>query len=212
MAQQINDNYRLHAPKLLDDRSGPYDSLAEALTAVPEYQREQGLVIVVLVAGEAVEYWFKDGIADLDLVVKSGGGGYEPKNSIEVDADELQLVGDELAPGNNKVYGTDALGAKGWKDDPAGGTATPEYYPINTVVYYDDGKVKQVKTDIGGGLFIDKRVEYADTGDEIGKAILAEIKDESVSPALWKSITYNYTDGVLTSTTVADIVAWTISV
>jgi hypothetical protein len=138
------------------------------------------------------------------------GGGYEPKNSIEVDAGELQLVGDELAPGNNKVYGTDGAGAKGWKDDPAGGSATPEYNPINTVVYYADGKVKQVKTDIGGGLFIDKRVEYATTGDEIGRAILSEIKDESVSPAIWKSITYNYTDGVLTSTTVADIVAWTI--
>lgn len=32
----------------------------------------------------------------------------------------LSLVGDVASPGNNKVYGTDASGAKGWKDDPAG--------------------------------------------------------------------------------------------
>lgn len=43
------------------------------------------------------------------------------KNSIEVDSGDLQLDGDEASPGNNKVYGTDGSGNKGWKDDPAGG-------------------------------------------------------------------------------------------
>jgi hypothetical protein len=43
------------------------------------------------------------------------------KNSIEIDSAELQLVGDNATPGANKVYGTDASGNKGWKDDPAGG-------------------------------------------------------------------------------------------
>lgn len=33
----------------------------------------------------------------------------------------LTLAGDEVDPGVNKVYGTDELGVKGWKDDPAGG-------------------------------------------------------------------------------------------
>lgn len=33
----------------------------------------------------------------------------------------LSLVGDTASPGNNKVYGTDASGTRGWKDDPAGG-------------------------------------------------------------------------------------------
>lgn len=40
------------------------------------------------------------------------------KNSIEVDAWDLQLVWDELSPGNDKVYGTDWSGNKWWKDDP----------------------------------------------------------------------------------------------
>ena len=58
----------------------------------------------------------------LDLVT----GGATSKNSIETDDGDLQLVGDAAAPGNNKVYGTDGAGAKGWKDDPAGGGAADD--------------------------------------------------------------------------------------
>lgn len=43
------------------------------------------------------------------------------KHSIEVDAAKLHLVGDTASPGNNKVYGTDGSGNRGWKDDPTGG-------------------------------------------------------------------------------------------
>ena len=35
----------------------------------------------------------------------------------------LSLVGDVATPGANKVYGTDAAGSRGWKNDPAGGGA-----------------------------------------------------------------------------------------
>jgi len=44
--------------------------------------------------------------------------------SVASDANGLKLSGDSASPGNNKVYGTDASGAKGWKSDPAGGTLT----------------------------------------------------------------------------------------
>jgi len=49
------------------------------------------------------------------------GETIEAVNSIEIEDGEIQLVGDEESPGNNKVYGTDGSGVKGWKDDPAGG-------------------------------------------------------------------------------------------
>lgn len=45
------------------------------------------------------------------------------KNSIEVDGGELQLIGDLSSPGNDKVYGTDGAGVKGWKNDPSGGSS-----------------------------------------------------------------------------------------
>jgi hypothetical protein len=213
MAQNINDNLRLHAPKLLDDRAGPYASVAAALAGIPAHQRVEGLEVVIEVGGVQKKYWFDGGVADGDLVEIPGGGsgGYEPKNSIEVDADELQLVGDEASPGNNKVYGTDGTGAKGWKDDPAGGSAAPEYYPI-PVFTYENGKVIQTKRDIGGGKFIESRVAHHASGDNIGKVDFIEIKDERTDPAIWVRETCNYTNKVLTSTTVEDISAWTITI
>jgi hypothetical protein len=54
------------------------------------------------------------------------GETIEAVNSIEIDDGELQLVGDEESPGNNKVYGTNGSGVKGWKDDPAGGGGSVE--------------------------------------------------------------------------------------
>lgn len=38
------------------------------------------------------------------------------KNSVETDSDQIQLVNDELAPGNSYYYGTNATGTKGWYD------------------------------------------------------------------------------------------------
>lgn len=43
--------------------------------------------------------------------------------SITKDASGLKLDGDAATPGNNKVYGTDGSGVKGWKVDPSGGAA-----------------------------------------------------------------------------------------
>ena len=133
---------------------------------------------------------------------------YQVANKKYVD-DNAAGGGIPEAPEDGKTYGRkDAAWAE--VTGGGGGTAAPEYNPIPAILYYADGKVKQVKTDIGGGLFIDKRVAYHDSGDNIGKADYAEIKDERTDPALWKKIQYNYTEKVLTSTTVTDIVAWTI--
>lgn len=41
--------------------------------------------------------------------------------SITSDSSGIKLSGDSSSPGNNKVYGTDGSGTKGWKADPAGG-------------------------------------------------------------------------------------------
>jgi hypothetical protein len=41
--------------------------------------------------------------------------------SLTSDASGIRLSGDAASPGNNKVYGTDGSGVKGWKSDPGGG-------------------------------------------------------------------------------------------
>lgn len=43
------------------------------------------------------------------------------QNSIEITSDTLQLVNDSASPGNDKLYGTNGSGVKGWYDQPSGG-------------------------------------------------------------------------------------------
>jgi hypothetical protein len=63
-------------------------------------------------------------IGAIDVGVESVVGD----GSVEVDITDpanpvVSLDGDADTPGNNKVYGTDGSGVKGWKNDPAGGSA-----------------------------------------------------------------------------------------
>lgn len=82
-------------------------------------------------------------------------GSVTVKNSIEEDDGDLQLVGDEDAPGNNKVYGTDGSGNKGWKDDPAGGVfiddnevyACTSDVQVNDLVYFNSGTLNRSTND-----------------------------------------------------------------
>ncbi|TFF34380.1 hypothetical protein [Mucilaginibacter psychrotolerans] len=50
-----------------------YNSVEDALNAVPESLRF-GKTVGVLIDGVVVEYWFKEGITDEDLIIKSTGG------------------------------------------------------------------------------------------------------------------------------------------
>lgn len=76
--QETNDNFSLRGPKLLDERSGkelagitvPFDSVAEANSSILEAYRCEGLTVLISDGVSNVEYWWKDGIADGDLVEK----------------------------------------------------------------------------------------------------------------------------------------------
>lgn len=57
-----------------DSQYGPYNSIGEALTAT-ENLRELGRTVGVIENGEILEYWFKEGITDSDLIPKTTGGG-----------------------------------------------------------------------------------------------------------------------------------------
>lgn len=78
MSINLNDNLVVQAPKAIDERYGPYESEAEAISSIEDVVRYQGLTAGVVVEGEVVDYWFKDGIADLDFVVKTTGGSGTP--------------------------------------------------------------------------------------------------------------------------------------
>lgn len=71
MAIILNDNINLASNKPLDNRYGPYASVIDALNDVPAFQRHQGLVVGIVEDDAVVDYWFKDGVNNYDLVVKT---------------------------------------------------------------------------------------------------------------------------------------------
>lgn len=110
----INDNFQLDAPKHLDNRTGNYASVAEANASIPQEYRVQGLEVVVITAGQAIKYYYRDGVADGDLVIMpTGGGGSvafaditgQPSDNANLDA-VLDTKGDMF----KSVYDTDADG------------------------------------------------------------------------------------------------------
>jgi hypothetical protein len=70
----INDNFQLDAPKHLDNRTGNYASVAEANASIPQQFRVQGLEVVIITAGQAVKYYYRDGVLDEDLIIMPTGG------------------------------------------------------------------------------------------------------------------------------------------
>ena len=71
----------LSKPVLINDANanvdylyGPYDSVSAACTAIASSLRKIGKTVGITDNTGVTEYWFKDGIADSNLVVKSAGG------------------------------------------------------------------------------------------------------------------------------------------
>jgi len=78
MAITINDNFSNNSPKHLDAKYAPgtgasaiYASTAAAIAAVPSAYRAKGLTVFVTVGGSNLEYWWRDGILDGDLILKT---------------------------------------------------------------------------------------------------------------------------------------------
>jgi len=74
MSIGLNDNIKSDSPKILDDRYSlngvtPYISVAQANATIPLTYRSLGLTVLV----GNVEYWYRNGITDLDLIPKVGG-------------------------------------------------------------------------------------------------------------------------------------------
>ena len=57
-----------------DSDDAPYANVAAANSNIPSGVRYQGQTVILDVSGSAVEYWYKDGTADNDLVEKETGG------------------------------------------------------------------------------------------------------------------------------------------
>jgi len=69
---QLSSGIVLGAPKPLDVKYGPFSSTAEANSLVSNSLRYKGLTVGILESGIAVEYWYREGITDSDLILKTG--------------------------------------------------------------------------------------------------------------------------------------------
>lgn len=58
-----------------DYKNGPFSSINEALTAIPVAIRFKGLTVIIIENNVAVEYWFKNGTTDADLIQKTNDSG-----------------------------------------------------------------------------------------------------------------------------------------
>ena len=54
----------------IDALYGPYESVEAALAAIPRSRRAIGRTVAIMETGGAVEYWWKAGIEDENLIVK----------------------------------------------------------------------------------------------------------------------------------------------
>jgi hypothetical protein len=74
MAIALNDNIQIVASKLVDNKYGPYTSVTTALTTLSAFIRARGQTVGITENNTLKEYWFKDGIADINLIEKTSSG------------------------------------------------------------------------------------------------------------------------------------------
>jgi len=106
MAIILNDNVDTRAPKPSDSRFGTsisgttgfYATTSAANTAIPSYQRYIGLTVGIRVGSNPIqEYWYANGIADLDLVPKTGTVG-NAGNGLTLSSGTINLGGTLTSP------------------------------------------------------------------------------------------------------------------
>ena len=81
MAINLSDNIKVQAPKPADSRylniTVPYSGTTHVNMLIPSGERFQGLTVLIngtQTGGVNKEYWYKVGVADINLVLKSLGG------------------------------------------------------------------------------------------------------------------------------------------
>lgn len=75
MAINLSDNLQVNFPKHIDarlyDNQTPYSSSAQVTGSIISPYRYKGLTVFISSSTEVAEYWFRDGIADTDLILKT---------------------------------------------------------------------------------------------------------------------------------------------
>jgi hypothetical protein len=76
----------------VDAKYGPYADVATAKSEIGSTLRYKGLTVGILVSGAVVEYWWKDGITDSDLISKGGATAWGTITGTLSDQSDLQTA------------------------------------------------------------------------------------------------------------------------
>lgn len=72
----VDSNFK--AVPNIDARYGPYDSIGEALNAIPSNMRSIGVTAGIRNNGEMLEYWFNGGVENINFKEKNKGAKGDP--------------------------------------------------------------------------------------------------------------------------------------
>jgi hypothetical protein len=144
----------------LDSMYGPYESVSAANTAVVSQTRAKGKTVGVLINGGVVEYWWKSGITDSDLVLKTAESGGDSPFSLNSNNTGIQS-GNNIASGSHSLaVGTNSKASDygslvGGQYNSLGSTATSatSFNTANTAFVIGNGTSSNAKSDAFSVLF-----------------------------------------------------------
>jgi hypothetical protein len=149
MATTTNDNFRIEAGKHVDDRytklGVPYADAAEVNATIVISRRYKGLTVLIV----DQEYWYRDGITDTDLILKTTGEstGNTFQNGLTETAGVVEWGGQVSKAGgtflNLMPPGVDAATAIIIRNDPTDAGATNNA-GLSLQLYDDAGVRKSV--------------------------------------------------------------------
>ena len=85
MAIETTLNFYPYFPGNIDSRLGPYSSSAHATGSIESIYRYVGMTVFVSSSSETEEYWWKDGVNNNQLILKTGSGQtYTAGNGIDI--------------------------------------------------------------------------------------------------------------------------------
>ena len=68
---ELSTNLKIGVSKPIDEKYGPYSDTDEATTLITGNLRYQGLTVGIISGGTIEEYWWKEGVADNQLILKT---------------------------------------------------------------------------------------------------------------------------------------------
>lgn len=152
-------------------RYGPYATTTIALSTIDsEYTRIKGLTVGILVSGSVVEYWFKDGLADIDFIQKSSGGsgGHVIQNegvpvivqpAFNIKGDLIQAI-NNAGNSSTDIIVSNPTGSQVSNVAAGSIVATDSQAAINEL---DSEKAPKVNASLSGDILLDGNISLGNT-------------------------------------------------